>query len=272
MPNDWARSLQAARERLGISRARLASLASLSPETVRAYESGRRKPSREGLEAVLRALRLDRWDANQVRHSLGFAADYLRMGQLDPTFMFSLEELPQWMEGIPWPQFVVDENLQIVLANTAAQRVWRVDLEREFPTLQDRSMTKFAAHVRFAGCVLNWEEMVAYAIAIWKGHHLGPESLDHPSPYFDVALRELANGDPQYISRFIDLWQKTEEKTPKVRDRYNVVWQVPGFPPMRFIGLTSSANEWEGLAFNDWVPVDAPSWEVLARVVRSEAV
>jgi transcriptional regulator with XRE-family HTH domain len=269
MSADWPTQIREARLALGLTQAALAKLANVSENTVRKYESGLRKPTLETLNAVLRALRLNRWDANQIRHSLGFAADYLRMGQLEPTFMFSLEELPNWMEGNPWPQFVVDENLQIVVANSAAQRVWRVDLEREFPTLHDRSMTKFAADPRFAGCVVNWEEMVSHAVAIWKGHHLGAETLDRPSTYFDVALAELAKGDPQFVSRFVDLWQKTAGKTPKVRDRYRVVWQVPGCSPITFIGLTSSANEWEGLAFNDWIPVDAASWLALEQVIAA---
>jgi hypothetical protein len=71
---------------------------------------------------------------------------------------------------------------------------------------------------------------------------------------------------PSLVGRFIDLWQNTEGKTPKVRDRYPVVWQVPGHPAVRFLALSSTANEWEGLAFHDWIPVDAESWAVLEAI------
>ncbi len=30
---------------------------------------------------------------------------------------------------------------------------------------------------------------------------------------------------------------------------------------MRFHCFASSANEWGGLAFNDWVPLDAATWQ-----------
>jgi len=35
---------------------------------------------------------------------------------------------------------------------------------------------------------------------------------------------------------------------------------------MRFLAMVSTASEPDGLAFNDWIPVDASSWEVLAMV------
>jgi transcriptional regulator with XRE-family HTH domain len=263
MIDDWPKKLRTARQDLGLPQAKLARLAGVSPDTVRACESGRRRPSRNVLEALLVALKLDRWEANQIRHELGYAADYIQLGKVDPSFMFRIAELSEWIERTPWPQFIVDENMQIVLANSSAQKFWQIDAYREYPTPRDRGMIKFATDVRFGGRVLNWDEMVGYAISIWKGHHLGPESIDQPSPYFDVALKELAAGDPKLVSRFIDLWQRTEGKTPKVRDRYPVVWQAPGRPTARFLALSSTANEWEGLAFHDWIPVDAQTWAVL---------
>jgi len=269
MQEKWAQALQSARERLGMSRAHLAILASLSPETVRAYEVGRRKPSREGLDAVLRALKLDRWEANHIRQAFGYAADYLHLGQMEPTYMFSLEELSEWVEAIPWPEFVLDENVQVVVANSVVRKVWGVDFQREFLTAQERNLTSVATNPRFADRAINWDEMVAYNVAVWKGHHLGPESLDQPSAYFDTALRELANGDPRYVGRFLEVWQRTPPKTPKVRDRYRVVWRDPVYGEMRFLALSSIANEWEGLFFHDWQPVDSESWAVLRHVIDS---
>ncbi len=270
--NDWHTALQAARKSLGIGRAELARRCGISADSLRAYEGGRRKPSRQRLDALLSALKLDRLEANQVRHALGFAADYLRIGMLDPSFMFSLEELTKWVESIPWPQFVLDENVEVVVANSVAQRVWGVDFQREFLNLQQRNLTSVATTPRFADRAVNWEEMVAYNVAVWKGHHLGPESLDQPSPYFNAVLTELAKGDPKYVGRFLEVWQRTPPKTPKVRDRYPVIWRDPDHGEMRFLALSSTANEWEGLAFHDWIPTDAPTWEALNRFFRCQGL
>ena len=270
MAQEWAQSLKAARERLGLSRSELARRTSLSVETIRAYEVGRRKPSRRGLDAVLGALRLERLEANRLRHALGYSADYLRLGLLEPTYMFSLEELHQWVENNPWPQFVVDENTQVVVANSVVQKLWGVDLEREFLAPIERNLLSFATDPRFAERALNWDEMVAHAVAIWKGHHLGRESLERPTPFFEQALSELAKGDPDYVRRFLEVWERTPGKTPKVRDRYRVVWSDPVCGEMRFLALSSTANEGEGLAFNDWIPVDAATWQALDAFVQRE--
>ena len=69
----WRSSLAAARKRLGISREELATLAAVSPSTVRGYEDGRRHPRQESLEAILGALRLDRTESNPIREGAGFA-------------------------------------------------------------------------------------------------------------------------------------------------------------------------------------------------------
>ncbi len=45
MEFDWRRALKTQREQLGLSQGELARRASLSEETVRAYESGRRRPA-----------------------------------------------------------------------------------------------------------------------------------------------------------------------------------------------------------------------------------
>ncbi len=269
MESEWSQALKAARERLGLSRAELAQRASLSAETIRAYEVGRRKPARRRLDAVLSALKLERLEANQIRYTLGYSADYLRLGLLEPTYMFSMDELRQWSEAIPWPQFVADENMQVVVANSAIQELWGVDLQSEFLTPIERNMLRVATNPRFADRAVNWEEMVAYAVSIWKGHHLGPESLDKPSAFFEQALSQLAAGDPKYVRRFLEVWEKTPGKTPKVRDRYRVIWRDPIHGEMRFLALSSTANEWQGLAFHDWVPVDAASWETLNRLTAS---
>ena len=48
------------------------------------------------------------------------------------------------------------------------------------------------------------------------------------------------------------------------RWHYDVTWRhAQG--RMRFRGVVSTANEREGLAFNDWIPLDAETWLALER-------
>jgi transcriptional regulator with XRE-family HTH domain len=260
---DWNIALRRFRERLTLSRTELAYLTHISPETLRAYEAGRRRPSRQALNAILAALRLDRLQANGIRHLLGFAADYLQLDQREPTYMFSLPELQEEVERIPWPEFVVDENLQVVVANRVTQKLWDVDLEREFPTIQERNMLRVATGQRFGQRLVNWEETVALAVAVWKGHHPDAESLELSSPPYRRVVEELMGGNPDRVRRFIDVWDRTPGWSPKVRVRYPVVWRDPAYGEMRFVGLATTANQWEGLLFDDWHPVDAETWQRL---------
>ena len=55
MAEDWRKSMQETRERQELSRAQLARLASLSVDTIRAYEQGRRRPSSGSLTATRRS-------------------------------------------------------------------------------------------------------------------------------------------------------------------------------------------------------------------------
>jgi hypothetical protein len=53
-----------------------------------------------------------------------------------------------------------------------------------------------------------------------------------------------------------------------VRWTYPVIWHEPGLGRITFKALVTTGNEPHGLAFNDWIPCDAKSWEVLGKTVR----
>ena len=253
---EWFDELGETRKALNLSRADLARLAGVSPESVRAYETGRRKPSRKSLVAILDALKLERRSRDRILVDAGYAPDGFNLGP-DRYFdyMFTLEQAQVHLDDTPWPAFVMNEVLEVVAANQRVQDLWGVDLRREFVEPRQRNMLGLASNPRFAERLLNWDEMVAVGFSVFKGHHRGPEDLSAPSPLFNQVLESLAAGDPQYVARFLDLWQKTPPRTPKVRWWYPVVWQM-GDQALRFRGLVTTCDEPHGLAFNDWLPVD----------------
>ncbi len=73
-------------------------------------------------------------------------------------------------------------------------------------------------------------------------------------------------GDPRYVTRFFELWQKVPPTEPKIRWSYPVVWTEPGLGVLRFEAVVNQANEPDGLAFNDWMPLDAATWEALEQI------
>jgi transcriptional regulator with XRE-family HTH domain len=268
MQEEWRGRLRNARTKLGLSQAELAEAAGVSPATMRAYETGRRKPRREHLESLMDALQLDRGWRNDMLVATGFAPEGTakRPDDID-SWMFTHEEADAEIARYPWPAFVLTERAQVVAANPLAQLVWGVDMEREYPDPLERNLLAVASDPRFADRCVNWDEAVAVIVATFKGYHRQPESVDEPSPYFAAVLNRFLAGDPKYVGRFLKLWQEApESQTTKIRWTYPVVWHIDGIGDMRFRGVTSAANESDGLSFNDWMPVDAASWEALERL------
>ena len=265
--DDWHVALRRLRERLGLSRAELGRLSGISPETLRAYEAGRRKPSRGNLDAVLMALKLDRTEGNRIRLALGFASDTRDYGIPGIADQFTLEELAAEIERLPWPAFVANEMMEIMAANRIIQKLWRVDLAHEFLEPIERNALKVASSPRFARHVVNWDEAIGGLVGMWKGHHRGPESLDASGPYFERLLKDFFAGDPAYVRRFLDVWERTPASEPKVRIHYRVVWHDDSVGEMRFQGILGPGNQWEALAWNDWIPVDSESWQRLEQLL-----
>jgi transcriptional regulator with XRE-family HTH domain len=264
--NDWRSELRQARERLGLSQAKVARLAGLSAETVRAYERGRRRPSHDALTAILDAFKVDRGLRNEILNGAGFASDGLSLRPGYAELMYTAEEAAREAETRPWPSFVMNEVSEVVVANQVAQTLWDVDLRAEFTDAIERNLLCVSSDPRFADRCANWDEAVAIIVAGLKGHMRDPADTDHPTPYFAAVLERFLKGDPRYVRRFLDLWERTPPMRVKIHWTYPVVWHEPGYVQMRFHCLVSTASEPDGLAFNDWIPLDAQSWTALEQV------
>lgn len=273
MKPEWSRLLQRAREDIGLTQRQIGELAGISAETVRGYEGGRRTPNRERLAKVLRALEVSASDGRRILEAAGFAApDTLFPNWRFPNYFYSVDELVAAVEQVPWPQFILDNNVELIAANHSAQALWHVDLvaERASRTRSQMNLLSVASDHHFADHLVNWDECVAVIAASFKGQPRDPESLEDPSVYFNAVLAEFAAGDPQFLRRLIEVFAAAPPREPKCRWNYPVVWRDDDFGEMRFIALVSTASEPDGLAFNDWIPVDAGTWGTLERVRKRQ--
>lgn len=265
---DWHHLLRDARTALHLTREDLADLAGVSPDTVKSYELGQRQPSRGLLIALLDALKLERTSRNAILMQAGFAPDGWVLGPEGyPTYLFPMDEAIAYVQHRKWPAFVMNEALEVVGLNGVCEKLWGIDFKREFPAPLDRNMLVVSSNPRFADKV-NWDEMVSVAIAVFKGHHRGPEDVEHPSPLFGEILSRFLEGDPRYVTRFFELWQTVQPIEPKIRWFYPVVWTEPGVGILRFEAVVNQANEPDGLSFNDWIPLNAETWEALGRIAK----
>jgi transcriptional regulator with XRE-family HTH domain len=268
--SSWHELLIAARERLRVTRAELARRAGVPAGTLRRWEDGTRRPPEARLRALLEALDCPSAEANAVLKAAGFQVQHTLFPEdVFPNYYYTVEELQSAVEDVPWPEFVLNDRAEVVAANRAIQALWRVDYqwEKAHRTAAQMNLLSVASDHRFAEHLVNWEEAIGALIGAFKASPVQPRSPDDPSDvYFNAVLGEFARGDPAFLQRLLRIWESTPPMEPKCRWTFPVVWRDDEFGTMRLINVINTASEPDGLAFNDWVPVDAESWAVLQRV------
>src|SRR3990172_7711109 len=121
---ECAAGLREARKALRLSQRAVALAAGVSPQTVKAYELGLRRPSRALLTAILDALKVERGERNRILLAAGFAPDGLSLRPRAADLAFSLQEAAAEVGGQPWPDFVASELMEVLAANRVAERLW----------------------------------------------------------------------------------------------------------------------------------------------------
>src|SRR4051812_7095071 len=272
--DQWRIKLREARDRLGLSQREVAERAGISPETVRGYESGRRRPTRERLIEILTAIGAPTYETNEVLELAGFSTPRTLFPDTEfPNYFFSIDELQSEVELVEWPEFVLNNANEVVAANAAVQAVWGIDFskERAARTPAQMNLLSVASQRRFADRVVNWDECVATLAAVFKGRPVDPASLDEPDPYFSEVLQQFADGDPAFLARLVNVWIATPAREAKVRWSYRVIWRDEEFGEMRFRCMVGTASEPGALSFNDWIPLDPETWIVLDQIKRRAA-
>ena len=264
--------MRAERHRLGLTQVELARRAELAPETLRKYESGGRSPTRASIERLLTALQVSQTAVREILGELGFAAaPTLRSPESDPDYHFTVPQLRDFVEETPWPQFAVNNLLEIVAANAAAQTLWGIDLPAEFER-RSRAQLNFlamAAERRFSERIGNWTELLGLIVGALKAIPQSLTMLDEPGSLFGEVFAAFAQNDPTAIPKLFALWERTPRAIAKVRWNYPVIWRDPGVGEIRFLGTVTVANEPEAIGFNDWIPADAASHALLEKVLAT---
>lgn len=263
--NNLSARLRQARTDLRISRSELARRAGVSAETIKAYELGSRHPSRELLFSILDALKVERGARDDLLMIAGYAPENDGPERFS-GFLFTPRQAEDHIRCLQWPAFVLNEFMEVVRWNRLIELVWDVDVARDYPKSVDRNLMRFASSPHIGDRMGNWDELIRVGIAVFKGHHRGGETLENPSAYFNHVLEGFLKGDSNYITRMVQAWADTQPIDPKVRWTYPIVWDQPGLGTMRFTCVVNTCNADLGLAFNDWIPLDAETWACLEQL------
>ena len=264
---EWRIQLRQARQHLRLSREAASRLSDVPAGTIKTYELGRRRPPQAKLVALLSAYRLNREQERRILEGAGFVSDGHREASAGNHNWHNAEEAEAEVQRHPWPAYVIDEFSRVVAANDAVQSLWGVDLRHEFTSPVERNLLSVASNPRFADRCVNWDEAIGTILSVFKAHDWAPERVEDPGPYFAAVMEHFMKGDPKYVARFLKLWEAAPSTwDKKARWSFPVVWDEPGIGVMRFTSIASPANDPDGLAFNDWIPLDAETWAVLEQV------
>jgi transcriptional regulator with XRE-family HTH domain len=268
----WAEQLKAERLRVGLTQGELAFRAGLGEDTIRKYEAGKRRPSQETLERILAALQVDWGTSYRIMTARGFHHREVRFAtEPEPAYYFTLPEVREFVERVPWPMFTGNELGEIAVANRAAQALWQVDLSGWLAgrTRASANLLVAMAEPSIVSRLANWEELLGHFVSVYKGVPAARAMLDDPGPLFEGILGALGDANPAFIGSLLRLWQTVPAREDKVRWMYSVVWREPGFPDIRFRGIVSQANERLSIGFNEWIPEDAASHAAYEAVLAS---
>jgi transcriptional regulator with XRE-family HTH domain len=253
---DWNAQLRAARESLGISRQSLADLSGQSFESLRSYELGRRRPTREHLLSLLKSMKLDQPSRNLILTSAGFATE----GPVErfPEPNVPTNEASELVRGRPLPTFLLNQRAEVLaLSNSAWRLVELPDLESN-PTAR-RSVLTVATRRALASRAENWDEIVTGMIQVFKVGVPEEPDLDAPGLYLKAILKQLTAGDAALATRFVELWQTAPAFEGRLTGlMYPCVWKAP-VGTIRFNCLISCLNTAVGLYAHTWIPADAKS-------------
>lgn len=259
----WFDQLRSIRERRGMSRQELAELCGLSAHSLRSYELGRRRPTRQRLLLLLKCLKVATHPRNMILASVGFApeapVERFREPNVPP------KEAMRLIRQRPLPAFLLNDKAEILAVSGAAWRLLGLREYEQNPPRRHSVLSEIVFRVA-ASRVMNWDEVFGQTIQFFKAGLLGP-SLTGAAPPGDAVIAKVVAGDPALMARFTDLW----ERTPPFRGRmtghtYPSVWSTPG-GPIHFTVFIGCLNTEVGLYAHSMVPADAQSHLLLDKLL-----
>ena len=269
----WYALLRQARKPSGLTQQELAAQAEVSFETVSKYERGKANPSRDTLLKLTSALHADRQTTNEILTAAGF--DPLPTGRLATFERRGLPAtmLAQEIDSYAWPCLVVNDQMEILLANQPANWVAELDILQAFPKLPDRHQLRLAARQHFRDRAENWEEVVSVMIEFFKAGFEDPERYADTGPWFDQLFQDLRT-NPDYqeaFSQIMALWQQVPARPHLARTTFEARWRVSDGTTLRFNTVLATWDDFDAYYSNDWFPADCTTLQWLQEASRTKS-
>jgi transcriptional regulator with XRE-family HTH domain len=266
MMADWNKRLRAARRDLGLSTADLATRAGLSTASVRAYETGRRHPTREHLSQILDCVRLDRQTRNELFVDAGLAPDAVERH----AWSLSRRDVLRLLHERPWPAFALNDVMEVVAASRVGMRLTGL-AQKDLEDRVARNVLVIAARIVAAQAVeqnRDWGTITRRAIARMKA--VGVGTIDNPDPYFAAVLERIARGGASLMREFSAQWEETPARgQPTVAWAFPARWTLNNGNTLRLHCVATRVNTQDPIEIHDFIPADAASSVMLERIAAA---
>lgn len=258
---EWSAELRRYRELVGMSRAAVAARAGISEQALKAFEFGDRHPKEATLNALVDALGLTQEQANPIRRASGHPEDWYAI--LHDRFPPEERNWQAEVDACPWPAFVANQAIDVPYSNLPMARILRADPEQDLLVREERNLLSQVTNRRFVELFANFDEVVSFMIGTVKGDPRWQQSLANPSPWMKSRFEMFLAGDPEYVSRVMQLWAQAPPVPHRARHVYPVRMHHPNRAIMRFRATATIADLWNELTWHEWVPEDADTWRLL---------
>jgi transcriptional regulator with XRE-family HTH domain len=260
----WYDQLRSIRERCGMSRHEAADRCGLSAHSLRSYEVGRRRPTRDHLLRLLKCLNVGDHARNVILASAGLAPegpiDRFREPNVPPR------EAARMTRSRPLPALLLNDRTEVLAVSGAAWRLFGMPEYEAHPPKHRGALTELAARA-VAARVQNWDEAIGQILQFAKAGLPRDRPIDEVNSPIAATVRKLAADEPAMWKRFEDLWRVTRPFRGRMTGHiYPSVWSVPG-GAIRFNVFIGCLNTEVGLYIHAMVPADARSHMLLEEVL-----
>jgi transcriptional regulator with XRE-family HTH domain len=161
-------ALTRARIEADITKTELARLLGIARSTAHAYETGARRPSRDRIASIAKALKLSTAATDELLAVAGFEPQPDKSIRAMERRQKTVTQATDQISQLPWVALVVNELNEIVGWNGLATEVSQLDFANDTPNAEDRNFAILAAMPHFRERLENWHELIGRLLAIWK--------------------------------------------------------------------------------------------------------
>ena len=277
--SSWRRLLRESREALGISRRRLAERSGVAEDTIYAFETGRRSPTRERLLELCGALELEGPRMNAILDAAGMEpepSDWARI-LLGDDVRFAPRrhsamvrhhehgpaEVHEYVDRYPWPCLIVNGTCDVAVVNPAARKLLGVDVEQA-PGRVERNLVTLVTSAPFRERIGNWPEVASRVVPRALMPYVAGTNGARDG-YFDQVIHHVRerDGHARHLAALFDAWRANRQATWSARLAFDVQWRA-GDAELLFHAVIAPWNPFDPYWAIDLHPANAATWEWLS--------